>query len=663
MDAPFRGFRTLLRLTRGGAEATVAQPFFDPPSKHRERTMLIGMNELELVEVDRASGVETRVLYYTVQGEDFPALVRRVTLTNVGDGSVEVAAADGLAKLEPFGVNAGMLGTMGRTLEGWMRVYNCGRAEDSEETSAAACPLPYFKLSASTADSAQVQMITEGHFAFGYVEDAAEALLPVVVDPDVIFGDDTTLRDPAGFAKRGAAVADAAEVKVSKTPCAFAVASTTLAAGASTTLVTVWGRARTVPQLVDDIAPTVLKDRFASKKYVEAVAHGAPHGRRGLGDGEPALRRLLAADAAGQPAAGGLPRVPGRRRRRQARLPHVLAHPRRPRAGLQQLPDRRDVLQPGVRELPGRQPEPARRRPALPGRPGLQPAAVPHAQAGRRLQPADGGDGVCSLAPEGARDDAAARAKAAPVAEALAGDAASRKKLAALLARPFRPGDLFEQARAEKIKFAKDRAAVLDAAAGAARQVFAANYTHEGFWADHWTYDLDQILSFEAVYPDDVERALWDAEKIPFYMSAGTVQPRDFKYVEVDGLGIRQYNSVYDDPEKLGQLADRDAQPDGAFELAAPTGDDDASSAVYTVEPVSKVLLLFATKFTLLDPSGLGVEMDANKPGWNDAMNGLPGLLGSGMPETCEAWRIGDWLASTIRRCSGPSSCRSNSAT
>ena len=656
MDAPFRGFRTLLRLKRGGAKAAVAQPFFAPPSKRRERTMLIGMNELELVERDAESGVETRVLYYTVAGEDFPALVRRVTLTNVGEGSVDVEAADGLAKLEPFGVNAGMLGTMGRTLEGWMRVYNCGRAEDSTKPSAAACPLPYFKLSASTADSAQVQMITEGHFAFGYVEDAAEELLPVVVDPDVIFGDDTTLRDPAGFAARGAAVADAAEVKVSKTPCAFAVAATTLAAGASTTLVTVWGRARTVPQLVDDIAPTVLKDRFASKKYVEAVA----------------LTERLTAAVASETAnplfdafsrqmlldnllRGGFPEFLGAGGGAEKRVYHTFS---RIHGDLERdynnfqidatyfsqgSGNYRDVNQnrrvdvllfPGVRDFNLRQ------FLTLKQADGYNPLTVATA--------------FFSLAPEGARDDAAARAKAAPVAEALAGDAASRKKLAALLARPFRPGDLFEQARAAKIKFAKDRTAVLDAAAGAARQVFAANYTHEGFWADHWTYDLDQILSFEAVYPDDVERALWDAEKIPFYMSAGTVQPRDFKYVEVDGLGIRQYNSVYDDPEKLGQLADRDAQPDGAFELAAPTGDDDASSVVYTVAPVAKVLLLFTTKFTLLDPSGLGVEMDANKPGWNDAMNGLPGLLGSGMPETCEAWRIGDWLSSTISRVKRP---------
>lgn len=32
--------------------------------------------------------------------------------------------------------------------------------------------------------------------------------------------------------------------------------------------------------------------------------------------------------------------------------------------------------------------------------------------------------------------------------------------------------------------------------------------------------------------------------------------------------------------------------------------------------------------------------MPGGKPGWNDAMNGLPGILGSGMPETYEMLRI-----------------------
>jgi hypothetical protein len=36
----------------------------------------------------------------------------------------------------------------------------------------------------------------------------------------------------------------------------------------------------------------------------------------------------------------------------------------------------------------------------------------------------------------------------------------------------------------------------------------------------------------------------------------------------------------------------------------------------------------------------MGVEMEGGKPGWNDAMNGLPGILGSGMPETYEMLRI-----------------------
>ncbi|WP_343089406.1 hypothetical protein, partial [Methanocalculus natronophilus] len=37
--------------------------------------------------------------------------------------------------------------------------------------------------------------------------------------------------------------------------------------------------------------------------------------------------------------------------------------------------------------------------------------------------------------------------------------------------------------------------------------------------------------------------------------------------------------------------------------------------------------------------------MEADKPGWNDAMNGVPGLHGSGVSETIELLRIVEFLS------------------
>jgi hypothetical protein len=41
-------------------------------------------------------------------------------------------------------------------------------------------------------------------------------------------------------------------------------------------------------------------------------------------------------------------------------------------------------------------------------------------------------------------------------------------------------------------------------------------------------------------------------------------------------------------------------------------------------------------KFATRDPLGMGIEYEGGRPGWNDALNGLPGMIGSGMPETFE---------------------------
>jgi len=59
-------------------------------------------------------------------------------------------------------------------------------------------------------------------------------------------------------------------------------------------------------------------------------------------------------------------------------------------------------------------------------------------------------------------------------------------------------------------------------------------------------------------------------------------------------------------------------------------------SEVFKSAPVVKLFLLGVMKFATRDPYGMGVEYEGGKPGWNDAMNGLVGMLGSGMPETYE---------------------------
>ena len=80
--------------------------------------------EPELSELVRAVGAGGSFPSFTAPEEDFPALVRRVTFTNEGADEVELEAVDGLAKLEPYGTTTAMLAAMGRTLEGWMHVYN-----------------------------------------------------------------------------------------------------------------------------------------------------------------------------------------------------------------------------------------------------------------------------------------------------------------------------------------------------------------------------------------------------------------------------------------------------------------------------------------------------------------------------------------------------------
>ena len=273
-QTPFTGFRTFLKGRRGNKE-WVHMPFFPflgaTAYPKPERKMIIGMNEMEIEEVSEAYGIQTNVLYFTVPNEDFPAIVRKTTFTNLDKKeSLTLEALDGLAKLIPSGLNNGAIDNMGRTMEAWMNVYNLG--------SDGAITQPFFHISQGTADTAQVQIIKDGHFAIAFesVGDAEPVLLPFIVDPSVVFDTDTTLTDPKGFFSASAppveSLCKSPQGTTSRTPSAFAGISRKIAPGGSLTITSIYGHAPDLQTYLNVYTPKLLKKGFVDSKRQQAQA-------------------------------------------------------------------------------------------------------------------------------------------------------------------------------------------------------------------------------------------------------------------------------------------------------------------------------------------------------------------------------------------------------
>ena len=151
----------------------------------------------------------------------------------------------------------------------------------------------------------------------------------------------------------------------------------------------------------------------------------------------------------------------------------------------------------------------------------------------------------------------------------------------------------------------------------------------EGYWSDHWDYNLDLVENYLMIYPEHKEELLFAEKDYRFYDSPAFVQPRSLSYVLTKN-GVRQYQVVIKDEKKLSSPTYHKNQTNWLR-------NQDGSVATTTL--FGKMMILACNKFSILDPYGMGISMDGGKPGWNDAMNGLPGLIGSSMAETCELSR------------------------
>lgn len=552
--------------------------------------MHIGMSEVEITCKD--GGLEASAVYFGVPGERTAALARVLTVRNAGGRPVELELLDGMPELVPYGVDQDTLKNMANLAQAWMR------SEDVE--TGRAC----FRVRASMADAAQVTAVEGCNFCLAW--DEAGAVLRPIVQPELVFGMDTSLAVPEGFVNTGLdALCGAKQITDNRFPCCFLPRKARLVPGASVQIFSLYGQGsdkarvsaladgirggdwfdakrREAAELVEELCAPIdthtadpVFDAYCKQTYLDNVLRGgAPIF---FEDGEKKVPFYLYSRKHGDTereynyfSLGGEYYAQGNGNFRdvnQNRRSDVLFAPE---VGAENIYTFFDLIQ-----LNGYNPL------------VLQPSTYTVPAAKLR--------GVLDLLPPEREEDGLR-----------------------LLSRPFTPGRLAMTLEDWGLDAGRLTAAIVCAADSEPNADF-----QEGYWCDHWTYNLDLIESYLAVYPERQEQLLFGECRYRWYERKAVVKPRAERYHMTAG-GLRQYDALWEEDE--------------AGETHKWTRTVDGEVARSTL--MAKLMLLCAVKTATLDAAGMGIEMEAGKPGWYDALNGLPGLLGSSMAESCELARL-----------------------
>jgi hypothetical protein len=603
---PLLGFRTFIKLESKSGNV-LYEPFQMPgaqPQAGVTQTLIVRPEELEIEEVNQDLGLRVRVVYFTLPYEDLPALVRRVTVENIGANVLRATVIDGLPQIVPFGLEEKLLKAMSRTMEAFAEIRH---VEDA---------LPFFKLKVEPSDKPEMERIEGGFFAFTVQNGQS---VPIIADPDLVFGMDTSLRTPLGLMQT-AAIDPRLSRCETMTGCAFAQLTLALAAGAYGSWDSYFGQ---VPawEIAHEFRKRVIADAlYASKKRGEntELVHDLS-ARFGLIAGpaelDPYTRQAFLDNTlrGGQPVVIDGPlgaRVFHTFTRKHGDMERDYnAFEVAPTYWSQGNGNFRDVNQ--------------NRRCENFIFPGVDASNI---ETFFNLIQLDGNNPLVIQSEKFclSNESLATLMQSWPAGNIPAWQA--------FVVEPFSPGQLMEALMTD-YGTADMAQPWLVQILGLADKVQDAQHG-EGYWVDHWIYNLDLLESYAALYPDRLQTLLLARPEFTYFDNDHRVQPRAKKYVLRQDGTVRQLHSVVRDHDKSALIAARHDEPH-----AMRTGH--GQGTIYRTTLLAKMINLMAIKASLLDPFGIGLEMEAEKPGWCDALNGLPGLLGS---STHEAFSLQRWV-------------------
>ncbi len=601
-----QGFRTFLKIGQKFYE-----PFANPqvsPYKIRQR-MTITSHDLTIEETNATLGLRVRVNYFTLPEEPFAALVRQVHIENLSRRKLSVACVDGLPVINPYGLKDWLSKNLSRTVEAWATVQQVDRKT------------PFYQLKVEVADTPQVTHIPEGHFYLAFDENGR--LLDPIVEAACVFGNATDFLVPEIFKNVKHFKIPTKQQTANRMPSAMVHALLSIPPGKAKSLTALSGFAHDLPEL-DRLTKAVTNAHYVTgKAYRNQAIIEEIKGHCFTAGGHRAFDQYCGQTFLDNVLRGGLPVSV-----KTAEGPVPLNVYSRKHGDLE-----RDynffVLAPTFLSQGNgnfRDVNQNRRNDVWFNQDVADSAIINFLNLGQ----ADGYNPLIVKGLTFAVDNEAA-------IDAICKDFVPQgnlPKLKRLLKKGFSPGEL--------LKFVLRECPIKGRPEGFLSSVLSVSHKHEqaefgeGYWSDHWTYNLDLIESYLRLYPEQVRTLLLEKKVFHFYLSDAYVLPRAKRYILTD-RGVRQYHS----------LAENDAQVKATAKghrLRMHGGQGEVYHTVLLV----KLLCVLANKAASLDPSGVGIEMEANKPDWYDALNGLPGLLGSSINETFELQRLARFVQSML---------------
>ena len=581
------GFRTIIKV-KSGPKPIIYDAFnshlngakFDINSQ-----MLITPHELTIKETNKTLGIDISIEYFTIPNDNYSALARIVTISNTKKKDLNLEILDGMPQVIPYGFNNWCLKYMANTAKAWINIENLKNKS------------PFVKLRVEPTDTPEVIQIDGGNF---YMNFDKNGITKPIIDPRKIFGQTCDFVYPEAFVSSKNFKYPRNQALKNYIPCCMSYKKTSIKPGTRYVAYSLVGNMDNISKLNRSIkriskVDYIVKKKKENKDIIQNLTRDVF-----TNSASKSFDLYCAQNFLDNMLRGGKP-LTLRHKDKNTNL-YVFS---RKHGDLER--DYNNFL--------------------------IEPNYFSQGNGNFRdvnqnrrndcwFNPDIGEDNILTffnlLQPDGHNP-----LVIKPVTFALNKKFDIIKKffqksdhgeIEDFFKNPFTIGSLFSYLEKHRIALCGEKEIFLGTLLTNSKKIKNAEHS-EGFWSDHWHYCLDLLESYLRLYPEERKHILLNTKEFNFYISPFAVKPRDEKYV-LKGDRVYQIDAL----KKVRECG---------------------MTSSYQTTLLSKMLVVISNKFASLDPFGVGIEMSADRPGWCDSLNGLPGLLGS---STCETFELKRWI-------------------